>query len=624
MAKKIPIMNIIPRKDKQNTVQIIAKSKKINFNNDQTGYSHLKVRPIQTMGTPYIEIYTENPELGIPSEEYLEKNYLDHLRVNSVKLDSEFVFNYPDVENLVEKLNQAKEKITVVTEKFDESKNENNKLEKVVRDYDEFVNQVSLENDVLQKELNESGKENLELKTTTYNHNKTVNNSNYSKNGFFGYMSNVADKLDKFESENLDYNKFLSENRTLDRFLDEARSIGMIGENDGAEELLNYLSDYDLESEEEIENKLINSPLYKEKNNEKIKEYNQAKNNKEACENQITDLKNNDDLLESIVDKLLTPLNKEVELFNDIIRDYESKREKFIGEYSNKIEEYSRSLEDDAEKINLTKAVENAGSVIPFMIKVTENKDDYTFNFYLPSKKEKSSLCNKILADTIFNENIIIRKNRKIGREPLNINDLKEIKFGFVPGHDIRFGSMELSKEFYDEKRISEILETIQGDLKQGYENTGFKHIGFKMKASFEREFNGHYESPKNIGDVIIGDMQKGKGEEGYTLNDLRHILNNHFEELVPDSELKNALNELIPDCETQFTEIFITHLEKLGIEKGKYSSEEIIERIQSSNPEITDEKIKKGLNLLTRGLEITKDTIYTEGKGKGTRYFLN
>ena len=67
------------------------------------------------------------------------------------------------MENLVEKLNQAKEKITVVTEKFDESKNENNKLEKVVRDYDEFVNQVSLENDVLQKELNESGKENLEL-----------------------------------------------------------------------------------------------------------------------------------------------------------------------------------------------------------------------------------------------------------------------------------------------------------------------------------------------------------------------------------------------------------------------------------------------------------------------------
>jgi hypothetical protein len=437
-------------------------------------------------------------------------------------------------------------------------------------------------------------------------------------------MSNVADKLDKFESENPDYNKFLSEDRTLDRFLDEARSIGMIEENDGAEKLLNYLSDYDLESEEEIGNKLINSPLYKEKNNEKIKEYNQVKNSREKILKLIIDaeklyVKNN----------IIEIYNDEIKNIDKIIGDYESQREKFIEEYSNKIKEYSQSLEDDAEKINLTNAVENADSVIPFMMEVTESKEDYTFNFYLPTKKEKSTLCDMILTGVIFNEDVTMRKNRKSGREPLSINDLKEIKYGFVPGHDIKFGSMELSKELYDEKRINGILETIQGDLKQGFQNTGLNNIGFKMKSSFEREFNGYSDKSVNICEIIKDGMKEGKVKEGegkWTINDIRHLLDNHSQDLISNSELRNQLSELIPDMETQFKEIFINHLEKLGIKKSGFTSDEIIEIVSSSNPDMKEipNEVRNAISVLYRGLEISKDTIYTEGKGKGTMYFLN
>jgi hypothetical protein len=485
------------------------------------------------------------------------------------------------------------------------------------------------ENNGAQEKLNQIEKENLELKTTIHNHNKTVNNSNYSKNGFFGHMSNVADKLDKFESENPDYNKFLSEDRTLDRFLDEARSIGMIGENDSAEELLNYLSDYDLESEEEIENKLINSPLYKEKNNEKIKEYNQAKNSREGILKLIKGYENKDDILESVKNNIIKTYNHEIKNIDKIIGDYESQREKFIEEYSNKIKEYSQSLEDDAEKINLTNAVENADSVIPFMMEVTESKEDYTFNFYLPTKKEKSTLCDMILTGVIFNEDVTMRKNRKSGREPLSINDLKEIKYGFVPGHDIKFGSMELSKELYDEKRINGILETIQGDLKQGFQNTGLNNIGFKMKSSFEREFNGYSDKSVNICEIIKDGMKEGKVKEGkgkWTINDIRHVLDNHSQDLVSNSEVRNQLSELIPDLETQFIEVFINHLEKSGIKKSGFTSDEIIEIVSSSNPDMKEipNEVRNAISVLYRGLEISKDTIHTEGKGKGTIYFLN
>jgi|TARA_B100002003_G_scaffold251135_1_gene293248 hypothetical protein len=483
-----------------------------------------------------VEIYTENPNQGIPSEQCIESH------LNSIQGDFKLDYTYRHEDNgngqaptpinqrevyednrILElensELKSDLEKITTQSESFEnDSISTLEELEKVKGDYDT----ISLRSTELESKNNELENRNSDLE-------KCARPLDDPYPIMLAYLSDAADKIDAFESEIVNKNLTVSNVKSIEAIVRDAKK------NDIAEDLDDLgkiIENYYSESEEDLKGFI--EIKFEEENQEDYENYKEKKKSVIAINESINKL--NPDTHQAFI----SLMRDQVALEEEVVKAYEINKETFVETYSEKISEYAMALEDELDKKKMKEIAEEMDlEKIPFYINMSEDAEQYTLKFFMPTKRKGGKICDRLVPETMLNEDLVSLVSKS---EVENISD------DFDSKYNLRFFTLNLPKELYKEFQVSEIESTMRTSLKTGYKNTNFEEIGLGIDLLFGREINKHYKSPEPI---VLESVKGYLLENAYTFEQICDSLREDHPEINETdakSFAKRALNILKKD----------------------------------------------------------------------------
>ncbi len=483
-----------------------------------------------------VQIYTENPNQGIPSEQCIESH------LNSIQGDFKLDYTYQHEDNgngqapipinqgevyeanRILKLDNSQlksdlEERTAQSESFEkDSISTLEELEKVKGDYAT----LSLRSAELESKNNELENRNSDLE-------KCARPLDDPYPIMLAYLSDAADKIDAFESEIVDKNLTVSNVKSIEAIVRDAKK------NDIAEDLDDLgriIDNYYSESEEELKGFI--EIKFEEENKDVYEKYKKLKKS-------IIQINEGLDKLNSDTHQAIISLMRDqVALEEEFVKTYETNKETFVETYSEKISEYAMALEDELSKKKMKEIAEEMSlEKIPFYINMSEDAEQYTLKFFMPTKRKGGKICDRLVPETMLNEDLV---------SLVSTSEVENISDDFDSKYNLRFFTLNLPKELYNEFQVSEIESTMRTSLKTGYKNTNFEEIGLEIDLLYGREINKHYESPEPM---VLESVRGYLLEKEYTFEQICNSLKiNHPEINKTDvkSFAKRALNLLKKD----------------------------------------------------------------------------